>query len=376
MVQGAPCSMADRIASIVPYLIPADATPHPWWTRKPYVLVRVETKDGVIGWGECHVSTFQVDDLVSMVQSLAPTLVNQPAEDVRALVDRTFSAFDQERPGFEAYSAFAGVEIALWDVLGKRLGSPVYELLGGSVRDSVSVYANIYSPHPQRAEDFADMASSQVEAGYRAIKLYPFTTDTRIPDGVAILQAVRDAVGSEVQLAVDLWRHADVNRAVEIARAIEPFDLLWIEDPFVPTDAAGLRMVRDAIRQPLLTGEILPTRREFAPIFDERAVDIVNPDICLSGLLEIQAIAAMAEPAQVKVSPHNSNSMALGTAAAVHVAMGLPNLDLIEYFPLFETALDDICDGRLLVEKGSIAKPTGPGLGLEFDETMMRRYRV
>jgi len=220
------------------------------------------------------------------------------------------------------------------------------------------------------------MAVRQVEAGYRAIKLYPFTAQTPIADGVAVLQAVRDAVGPEIRLAVDLWRHADVDRAVELAHAMEPFDLLWIEDPFVPTDANDLRRVRDAIRQPLLTGEILPTCREFAPLFDERAVDIVNPDICLSGLVEIQAIAKLAESVDVKVSPHNSNTMSLGTAAAVHVALGITNLDLIEYFPLFETTLDDVCDGRLVVRDGSIARPTTPGFGLEFDDAMMQRYRV
>lgn len=368
--------MVDRIASVVPYLIPADPNPHPWWTHKPYLLVRVQTTDGVVGWGECHVSTFKVEDLVSIVQALAPTFVGQPASDIRAALDRAYSTFDQQQTGFEAYSACAGIEIALWDALGVQLGSPVYELLGGSLRESVDVYANIYSPYPQHAEDFAEMAARQVEAGYRAIKLYPFNIETKIAEGVAVLQAVRHAVGPDIGLAVDLWRHADVDRAVELARAMESFDLLWIEDPFVPTDVAGLRTVHDAIQQPLLTGEILPTCREFAPLLSEPAVDIVNPDICLSGLLEIQAIATMAEPANVKVSPHNSNTMALGTAAAVHVALGIPNLDLIEYFPLFETILDDMCDGRLAVQNGSIARPTAPGLGLEFDDKMMQRYRV
>jgi len=157
---------------------------------------------------------------------------------------------------------------------------------------------------------------------------------------------------------------------------MEPFDLLWIEDPFAQTDTINLRLVRDAIHQPLLTGETLPTRREFAPLFDNHAVDIINPDICLSGMLEIQAIAAMAEPTDVKVSPHNSNSMALGTAAAVHASLGIANMDLVEYFPLFETALDDLCDGKLLVQNGTITKPTAAGLGLVFNDSVMRNYSL
>ena len=111
-------------------------------------------------------------------------------------------------------------------------------------------------------------------------------------------------------------------------------------------------------------------------MFEARAVDIVNPDICQTGLLELQAIAAMAETFCVKLSPHNSNRMALGTAAAVHASLGIANVGLVEYFPLFETALDDVCEGRLPGRDGSIAKPVNPGFGLIFDELQMERYRV
>lgn len=367
--------MIDPIASVVPYLIPADPQPHPWWSHKAYILVRIETGDGIVGWGECHILNFREQALVETIHSAASTLVGRPSGDIRAVIQDAFNAFGQQRPGQEVYSAFAGIEIALWDVLGKRLDTPVYQLLGGACRDRVPVYANIYSPHPQRPEGFADMAARQVAAGHRVIKLYPFSEDTPIADGVAVLTAVREAVGEEVGLAVDLWRSADPQRAIEVARATEAFNLLWIEDPFAPTDAASLRYVRDNIRQPLLTGETLPTRREFADIFSHRAVDIVNPDICLSGLIEIQAIAALAEVVNIKVSPHNSNSMALGTAAAVHASMGVPNLSPVEYFPLFETALDGLCEGRPKVVDGAIARPASSGLGVSFDQQAMAQYR-
>ena len=368
--------MQDKIASITPYVIPADTRPDPWWSRKPYMLVRVETSDGIVGWGECHHLNFREGALVAMIHAAAATLIGRPAHDIRSLQHDAFFAFGQQRPGLEVYSAIAGIELALWDILGKRFNTPVYELTGGALQDSVAVYANIYSPRPQKAADFAEMAARQVESGHSAIKLYPFSANTSIAEGVAILEAVRDAVGPKIALAVDLWRQADPARALALAKAMEPFDLIWIEDPFAPTDAQTLRYVREAIRQPLLTGETLATRRDFAPIFEARAVDIVNPDICQTGLLELQAIAAMAETFCVKLSPHNSNSMALGTAAAVHASLGIANVGLVEYFPLFETALDDVCEGRLPVRNGSIAKPFNPGLGLTFDELHMERYRV
>ena len=366
----------DRIVSIVPYIIPMDEAPHPWWTRGPYVLVRVETADGVVGWGECHLLNYREDAQAALVHTVGERWIGRSAGDIRALFREAYGAFGQQRPGLEVYSTYAGIEIALWDALGKRLGVPVHQLLGGALYDTVGVYANIYSPHPQTPDAFAEMAIHQVAQGHNAIKLYPFGADTTLRAGIDILTAVRDAIGPDVGLAVDLWRNADPAKAMELARAMEPFNLLWIEDPFAPTDPDTVRYVRNAIRQPLLTGETLPSRREFTSLFDARAVDIINPDICLSGILELQAIASMAEPVYVSVSPHNSNSMAIGSAAAVHASMGITNLGLIEYFPLFETALDDLCGGRPQVRKGAIARPDSPGLGLEFDEKAMRRYRA
>ena len=367
--------MTDRITSIIPHVIPADPEPHPWWSHKPYVLVRVETEDGIIGWGECHTLTFREEAIASMVRTVAEQLVGQPAGDVRKLLPMAFNSFGQQRPGLEVYCAFAGVEIALWDILGKRLNAPVYKLLGGACRDTIPVYANIYSPTPQTPDALAEIAAQQVAAGHHTIKLYPFLNGTSISDGVTALAAVKDAVGPGVGLAIDLWRHATPSQALDIARAVEPFDLVWIEDPFAPTDAKAMRQLRDQMQQPLLTGETLPSRREFVDLVEQRAVDIINPDICLSGILELQAIAALVEPAFISVSPHNSNSMALGSAAGVHASFGITNLASLETFPLFEEKLDRLCEGRLPIVQGHIAPPDAPGIGIRFDEAAMATFR-
>ena len=137
-----------------------------------------------------------------------------------------------------------------------------------------------------------------------------------------------------------------------------------------------MRYILDNICQPLLTGETLPTRREFVGLFEERAIDIINPDICLSDIFELQTIAVMAEIFCLQVSPHHSNSMASGTAAAVHASLGISNLCPVEYFPLFETVLDHVCKGRLDVKDGYNACPKSNGLGITFDDEQMARYRV
>ena len=366
----------DKIVSIDPYLFPAGITEHPWWSHKAYILVRVETKEGFVGWGECHNLSYREEAIVKIIQSIAQALNGKPAGDIRALMDAAFNEFGQQRPGMETYCAFAGIELALWDILGKRLGVPVYEMLGGKLHDSIPVYANIYSPYPQSAEAFAEMAALQVSNGYKFIKLYPFTVETSVSEGIKALEAVREAVGPNIDLAVDLWRHASPKRALELAEAMKPYKLSWIEDPCAPNDPKSIRYIRNDIYQPLLTGETLPTRREFVGLFEERAVDIINPDICLSGILELQAIALMAEVFCVQVSPHNSNSMALGTAAAVHASLGISNLCPVEYFPLFETVLDHVCKGRLQVRDGYIACPESDGLGIIFDDAEMARYRM
>ncbi len=368
--------MNDLISSITPYLVPGEKTSKAWWFRKPYILVKVRTKTGITGWGECHLLNRREKAIISMIRSVSEIVVGQPSDDIRAILQTAFNSFGEQRPGLEVYAAYAGIEIALWDILGKRLNVPVFNLLGGSCHDSIPVYANIYSPYPQSPKSYADMAARQIEAGHKVIKLYPFSVNTSIREGVAILHAVRTEVGPDVGLAVDLWRHATPSLAISIAKAIEPFDVLWLEDPFPPTDPDSLRYVRDSIVQPLMTGETLPTKREFAGLLSSRAIDFVNPDICLSGILEIQAIASMAETAFVKLSPHNSNSMALGTAVSVNVSAGIPNLGIVEYFPLFEKALDDYCSGRPVVNCGEITLPQRSGLGISFDETSMSRFEV
>ena len=368
--------MTDLITTITPYVIPAEPIDQQWWPRKAYVLVRVETRDGIVGWGECHLLSFREDAIVAMVNRLAEWVVGRPADNIRAFLRDAFGQFGQQRPSVEVYSAFSGIEIALWDILGKRLNAPVHRLLGGACHEKLPVYANIYTPNTHPPGAYADIATRMVELGHKIIKLYPFTAITTINDGIAILKAVSEAVGPDIDLAVDLWGHATPARALMLARAMEPYNLRWIEDPFTATDAISMRYLRDAIDQPLLTGETLPTRREFADLFAQRAVDIINPDICLSGIVEMQAIAAMAEPANITVSPHNSNSMAVGTAAAIHATAGIPNLSPIEYFPLFETVLDDVCAGRPYVESGEVSIPETSGIGVVFDDNAMDRFKI
>ena len=170
MVAGVP----DKIVSIDPYLFPADITEHTWLSHKAYILVSVETKEGYVGWGECHNLSYREEAIVKIIQSIAQALKGKLAIDIRVLINAAFNEFGQQRPGMETYCAFAGIELALWDILGKRLGVPVYVLLGGKLHESIPFCANIYSPYPQSAEAFAEMGALQVSNGYQIYQTISF----------------------------------------------------------------------------------------------------------------------------------------------------------------------------------------------------------
>ncbi|MCP5081850.1 MAG: mandelate racemase/muconate lactonizing enzyme family protein [Alphaproteobacteria bacterium] len=368
--------MTDTITKIDSFLVPGDERPGAWCRRKPYVFVRVETSAGVVGWGEGHTLNFREHGLTALIAALAEQIIGTDAASMRSVAHRAFHGFGEQRAGMDVYCAASAIELALWDAYGKALGRPVYELLGGAVQSSLPVYANIFSNHPRSDTELAAKAVEHVEAGFGALKFYPFRAGETLQEGVDKTRAVRDAVGPEVQLAVDLWRHATPDRARELCVALEPFELVWIEDPFASINAAALRTLRDQVRQPLMVGETLARRWEFREMFEKQAVSLVNPDVCATGLVELRGIAAMAEPYFVTVSPHNYNSMALGTAITAHAAAGVANLGLCEYFPELADDLDDLCTERMVPETGKLTLPTAPGLGVAFDDGAMEQYRV
>ncbi|MEM8685873.1 MAG: mandelate racemase/muconate lactonizing enzyme family protein [Pseudomonadota bacterium] len=368
--------MGDRIDRIDTYLVPSDERPKAWCRRKAHVFVRVETSAGVVGWGEGHSLLSREHALPPLIAVLSELLIDKDATSMRALAHMAFHGIAEQPGGMDLYGAAAALELALWDAYGKALGRPVYELLGGAVHSTLPLYANIFSNHERSDSELADKAAEQVEAGFKAVKFYPFRSGETLQQGVDKTRALRDAVGPDVQLAVDLWRQPAPDQAREICLALEPFDLAWVEDPFQPIHPGALRTLREQVRQPLMMGETMARRWQFRALFDVQAVSLINPDVAATGLIELRDIAAMAAPYLVTVSPHNYNSMALGTAVAAHAAAGIPNLGLSEYFPELAADLDHLCTDRPVPVEGSLPLPTAPGLGVSFDDRAMEPYRV
>jgi len=364
----------------------------------PWGLVRVETDADVAGLGE----TFIGEEAIDIVDRLASLIVGENPLDSR----RVLAHLDQERtdPGSMGQAAFAGIEIALLDIAGKLFEVPVYELLGGTFRERVPLYCDTHGGaslgaaqrrDPQEVytpESYAAAAQRVIEDGFTALKFdldVPSSTDVdtaaRRLDNAAIrhktglVEAVRDAVGPDVTLGVDLHWNFTAESATRLVDALEPYDLAWIEDPCPPQAVSAHRRVTAASTTPILTGENLTTPHEFDAYLPD-ALDMAAPDVTrCGGLRQLLRIADLCEMHGVPLVPHNIASP-VGTVAGVHACAAIPNCIAMEYHahdvPWWGDLVDRVADDAPLIEDGAIRVPEGPGLGIELDEAVAREHLV
>jgi len=291
-----------------------------------------------------------------------------------------------KRGSMEFYCALSGLEQALWDIVGKATAQPVYNLIGGPCRERIRVYANGWGGGARTPEAIGAAAAEVVARGFTALKFDPFPGPWREIIGraeereaVARVRAVREAVGPDVDILVEVHRRLGPVPAARVAAALAPYDPFWYEEPVSSRQLGALVEARRRIDLPLVAGEELYTKLDFRPLFESGAVDIINPDVCnCGGILELKEIGAMAEPYAVAVAPHNYNSTTVGLAATVHVAACMPNFLITEYFVNWEEVGASIARPPLVARDGYIELPTTPGLGLELDEDALlaRGYRA
>jgi len=244
------------------------------------------------------------------------------------------------------------------------------------------VYANGWYHGAKTPADYARLARETVGRGFDAMKFDPFPGPwrTHIPReaeelAIETVRAVREAVGPRVELLIEVHRRLAPMHAVRIAKELERFKPFWYEEPVSSKNVEALAEIRQRTTLPIVTGEELYTRAEFRPVLEQRAADIINPDVCnCGGILELRLIAAMAEPYLVVVSPHNYNSTTVGLAATLHVSAAIPNFLITEYFVNFEARGKEVADPPFEVRDGHIAVPTAPGLGIDLRADVLARY--
>lgn len=336
-------------------------------------FVQVITDDGLEGVGEVRMVN-HTDALLGYLAEAVPNHVlgHNPA-NIEDLVQRMYRN-DYARAGEIAMSAIATIEMACWDIIGQVLGLPVYQLLGGAVRDRIKAYANGWYTVERTPDEFHQAAKRVIEKGYRALKLDPFGAGFYELDraeknkAIALVEAVRDAVGSDTELLIEMHGRFNPATAVEIARELEPFKPAWIEEPVPPENLAALKRTAEKVSIPVATGERLHTRYDYRTLFELQAADIIQPDITqCGGLLETKKLAAWAEIYYVLVAPHNVGGP-VSTAAALHFAASTPNFKIQEHFNDFaEEWVKAAAPGNPEVVDGYFALPQGPGLGVRLN---------
>lgn len=343
-----------------------------------WVFVRVETDAGIVGWGEASLE-WKTHAVAGAVEDLAPFIVNQDPRRIEHLYQIMYRQ-PFFRAGVVGMSALSGIEMACWDILGKSLGRPVYELLGGRVRDSIRLYDHLGGGSMEDVyltatpEEFRDRARRSVEQGFTAVKVLvvprsaPLEHVDTIRHTERLMQALRDELGDGVDIMVDFHGRTIPAAAIAYARALEPYRPYFIEEPCPPENVDGMAEVARATSIPVATGERLVTRYQFREVFEKRACAVVQPDIChCGGLWEARKIAAMAETYYMSVAPHNPLGP-LATAAAIQLDLAIPNFLIQEVFRSDVPWRDEIVTQPLDVRGGRTLPPREPGLGVEINE--------
>ena len=349
--------------------------------KRNWLIVRIQTDEGLEGIGEA--SMLSHDPMVqNLIQQWSENyLIGK--DPLSGQVHWTRLHQDNSGRGGRLFStALSGIDIALWDLRGKILDTPVYKLLGGPYKEKIRVYANGWYTNPGSPEMNAKEAKKVISMGYSALKFDPFGREAHVTisneeaqlaeDRVA---AVREAVGPYVDILVEVHDRFNVYTAIGLARRLEKYNPFWFEEPVSQENVSEMKQVRDRISIPVATGERLYLKYPFFELVKNEAVDILQPDICnAGGITELQKIGAFAEAQHIMMAPHNTNS-AIGTVASIHLCAAMPNFLIQEYHAEFyEPHYFEVISGLPRQENGMVDLPTRPGLGIEVDDELLERY--
>lgn len=387
-----------KITKITPYLISA---PSPFLPtaddsnrrrhNREYLFVEVNTDEGVTGWGEVTCTRDQANRAVaSLIRHTSDILEGNDPKNIEKIWHKVFRHFTYMGSRGATTNVISGIDIALWDIRGKVLGVPVYELLGGPVRDAVDVYC-----HPEDGatpESLAQHCKAIVETGQKSIKTdpwHPHHSDEvdgymsgRLSDeaenlGVERIAAAREAVGPDIEILIDNHARFDVPTAIRLAKALEPYDIFWFEEPVGVESNTALKQVRDATNVPICVGERIHTRWEFVPILEQGLADFIMPDITWTGgISELKKICTQAESYYIPVSPHDASGP-INVISGAQVMITVPNCYRVETSRADLHAYDVLMDVPLDIRGDKIhLDPDRPGIGIEMDKEYLTAHLV
>lgn len=363
--------------------------PEPHSGGSVWTFVRIYTDEGIVGTGECNSAGLMAGALTvkQMVLHARQTLLGQDPMNVGPLYE-TLRRRGRYSGGSSAPWTFAltGIENALYDIVGKALGVPVWQLLGGQYRDKIRLYADCAAGETHTGEAYAEKARAVLEEGYSAVKfdvdhkgdgkLDPvnYTVGAKeMSQVIDLIAATREAIGWDIDLAIDCHGQFDLPSAITLAKAVEPLRLMWLEEPLPAENLEALAQVRASTSTVICTGENHYTRFDFLRMLELKAVDVIMPDLAKAGgIAEAKRIAELAETHYIPMAPHNVSSP-LGMMAACHVLAAIPNFLVLEFHGRDIDWWEDLCDGDgPFIRDGWMHVSDKPGIGVELNDDRAR----
>jgi L-alanine-DL-glutamate epimerase-like enolase superfamily enzyme len=352
-------------------------------------LVEIETDAGITGLGEAKAAVGNLGNYAGIVatirEELAPVLIGRDPRDIAAIWETLYSGTRAHyalregrtfptigRRGI-TLSAISGIDIALWDILGKSMEQPLWRLLGGCVRDRIPAYASGgWAP----VGTIGAQLQQYVDRGHRAVKLRVGLQDRSVDDSAARVREVREALGPDIGVMVDAHGTWSVREAQRFARKVEACDLAWLEEPVSPDNVSGQAEVRATTDIPIAAGESEQTRFAFREMIEAKAVDICQPDVAIAGgITETQRICALAAAHGLTVAPHLWGSAIL-FASGLHLAVATPCVTLLEFSRGENPLLNELVEEQFALEDGHVLAPARPGLGVTLRRDFAGKYTV
>jgi galactonate dehydratase len=355
-----------------------------------WIFVKMLTdQPGLFGWGEATLE-WHTRSVVGAIDDLGQLIVGEDPTRIEHLWQMMYRQHFWHGNGIVRGTAISGIDIALWDILGKIHGVPCHKLWGGPVRDHVRIYCHLgggkleefYETRPADAGRFADLARKAVEEGFTAFKsmavpeTMPLEGLRPIRYAEACVKAMRDAVGDSIDIMVDCHARPSPRMGLRFARALEPYGLYWLEEPCWPETMKDIALIQRAVATPIATGERLVSQHAFRELLELRAASVLQPDIThCGGLSEARRIAAMAEAYRVALAPHNPQGP-VSTAASLEFGFATPSYIICESVHADVPWRQDVVREGFTVDlKGRVVRPSSrPGLGIEIDEMEVKKH--
>ncbi|MEJ1154667.1 mandelate racemase/muconate lactonizing enzyme family protein [Microbacterium marmarense] len=360
-----------------------------YYSRRTTHLVEIETDEGLTGWGECFgPGNVALANKVIVEQVIAPMIIGSDPRDREVIWHRIYNLLRDHGQKGMPIQALSGVDIALWDLFGKIVNQPLYQLIGGAFRESVPVYG--YGMMLTRGEGLGERMAEDAkkirDSGYAATKM---KIGLGVDRDIELVAAVRESIGLDFDLMVDANHCYDVTQAMRVGKALGELDVAWFEEPVAPEDRDGYRRLRDNLDVPIAGGEAEFTRWGWRDLLDGQCVDIAQPEVCaLGGVSEYLKVRTLAHSRFIPVVNHVWGS-ALAVTLNIHLLVAMPDMPggLFPREPMLELDTtpnrfrDELLANPLNLQEtirrvGVVAPPSGPGLGVEIDRDFLAAYEV